>query len=220
MLGSLLDPSEMVLTARVPERDLVLIEPGMPCRLSFPSTPETTDSAPFWGKVVGVDPASDPTTRRGTVEIQTRADLVEHVVGRSPAKGGENGEAEHLFLPAGLFTRGAIEVEELTDALWIDRLHFVWEEGEPVAYVVGSPGGEDHVARRRVLTLLREHGEGFLVGDGLEPGDTLIVHPLDRMHAGALVRPLESPDPSIPDEFDRWQRDRLLQPLAPEEEAE
>jgi len=200
VLGSLLDPSEMVLSARVPERDLLLIEPGMTARLVFPATPETSDGAPFLGEVVGVDPASDPTTRRGTVEIQLRADLVEHVVGSGPDNGGENGETEHVFLPAGLFTRGAIQVEELTGAIWIDRRHLCWEDGEPVAYVAGTLGAEDAVAKRRVLTLLREHGEGFLVGQGLGAGDVLVTHPLDRMGADVPIRELEARgEPAEPD---------------------
>jgi multidrug resistance efflux pump len=190
VLGELVDPTSLVLTARVPERDLLRLVPGQRARLVFPSTPETEDGPVFGARVAAVDAASDPTTRRGLVEIE-----LDRALGSGPgtANGAEGGE-ETLTLPAGLFTHATIEVERLSAALWIDRRHFRWEGAEAVAYVLArsTDGREGSVAERRPLTFVRESGEGFVVRDGLAAGDRLIVHPLDRMDEGVTVRPLET----------------------------
>ncbi len=195
-LGELIDPSDVVLTAHVPERDLLILRVGMPARLTFPSNPETDDGAVYSATVVAVDATSDPRTRRGIVELAL--DDARVLAGPSRSGGtepsdGTNGGVE-AFVPAGLFAAATIEVERIERAKWIDRRHFVWEDGVPVAYVLGSAtsGGESAVAARRPLTLLREHGEGFLVGDGFEFGDRLIVAPLDRVSDGVQVRTLEA----------------------------
>jgi len=192
VLGALLDTSRMVLGARVPERDLLLLEPGMRARLSFPATPETSAGTTFGAKLVAIDAASDPATRRGLVEIEFDADEL-------AAVGPPNGDGVEQFLPAGLFTRAVIEVERIDEALWIDRKSFVWRDGEPVAFVLGGSDGETRTVERRVLRFSREHGEGFVVEAGLEVGDRLVVHPLDRMEDGVEVRVLEvsgGPGPS------------------------
>ena len=98
-----------------------------------------------------------------------------------------------VLLPAGLFAQARIEVARIAGALWIDRRHFTWIDGAPIAYVlaVDPDDPERSTAERRVLVLAREHGEGFLLGGGLAPGERLITHPLDRLAAGTEVRVLE-----------------------------
>ena len=86
-------------------------------------------------------------------------------------------------LPVGLFAAAKILVEERAGALWIDRRHLVWEGAGATCYVLeDTPNGA--VARARPLVLSEEHGEGFLVGQGLVPGDVLITGPLDRVADG------------------------------------
>ena len=83
---------------------------------------------------------------------------------------------------------------------WIARGAFQYEGGEAVAYVLRSAApGEDPVAERRVLSFAREVGEGFLVRSGIEPGDVLVVHPLDRLEDGAALRVLETDDRRVPE---------------------
>ena len=178
-LAELVDPDSLVLAVRVPERDLLLVRAGMPVDLVFPNTPETDPGALLRGLVSAVDVASDPQTRRGLVEIS----LAEPTAEGAP-----------LELPAGLFARAIIEIEQMKDVLWIDRSHFRWEGSEAVAYVIedGPEGPEQRCAKRRVLKLWREHGEGFVVREGLQPGERLVTMPLDRMQDGVTVLLTES----------------------------
>lgn len=178
-LAELVDPSSMVLVVRVPERDLLLVRAGMPVQLVFPNTPETDPGAALKGLVSAVDVASDPLTRRGLVEITLE---------------GRGSEGAPLELPVGLFARAILEIEQMKGVLWIDRSHFRWEGAEAVAYVIedGPEGPEGRVAKRRVLKLWREHGEGFVVKEGLKPGDRLVTMPLDRMLDGVAVQLTES----------------------------
>lgn len=192
MLGELLDTDELVLTLRVPERELLRLQIGMPAEIGFPSDPGLIDLLRVSGAVTGVDPASDPTTRRGTVEIGLAEELapVPGSARGSDAPGSretqETPGTRAKALPVGLFARASIEVERIPDAFWISRNHVFWSEEGPLAYVLALEQGRS-VARARPLRLAREHGEGFLLQAGLQAGDLLITHPLDRMSPGALV---------------------------------
>jgi len=190
VLGELLDTDELVLTARVPERDLLLLRPGMTAAISFPSDPGLVDLLRVSGEVTGIDPASDTATRRGDVEIELSGALVTGTH-RGPGR-GNGGDASPTLLPAGLFARATIEVERIPDALWIARGSVSWADGQPLAYVAVEEGGRT-VAAERELVLARAHGEGFLVQAGLQAGDVLITHPLDRMSPGCPVTTVRSP---------------------------
>ena len=194
-LGELIDPFSLVLSVRVPERDLLLLERGMPAVIGFPSTPETRDELEFTGHVAAVDAASDPLTRRGLVEVELDDRRLPDTAPRSLGEGDLDGRKLRpaVLLPAGLFAQARIEVARIAGALWIDRRHFTWIDGAPIAYVlaVDPDDPERSTAERRVLVLAREHGEGFLLGGGLAPGERLITHPLDRLGAGTEVRVLE-----------------------------
>lgn len=60
------------------------------------------------------------------------------------------------------------------------------EKGDPTAYVVNARG----LAELRVLKTTRALGDKWLVSDGLEPGDRLIVEGLQRVMPDAPVRPV------------------------------
>jgi len=187
VLGELLDMEELVLTVRVPERDLLLLRTGMTAEIGFPSDPGLVDLLRLSGKVTGVDPASDPATRRGTVEIGLAGELAPAT---DPGGGADAPTTPARTLPVGLFARARIEVERISDAIWVSRNHVVWSAGGPTAYVLVEEGGRT-LARERELRLAREHGEGFLLQSGLQAGDLLILHPLDRLSPGTVVQEAE-----------------------------
>jgi hypothetical protein len=159
----------------------------MEATVRFPSTPELADAGRAFGVVRAVGVASDPATRRGTVELE--------VSGVGPGAGTDGGTAADVRpLPVGLFAVATIRVEELPDALWIARRHLAWKDGAPTCYVLEREG-DGEVARPRTLVLAAEHGEGFLVADGLAPGDLLVTGPLDRVAAGTPCTRAKPPGP-------------------------
>jgi RND family efflux transporter MFP subunit len=174
-LGEIVDVSRLLLSARVPERDLFRLRPGLEARIRFPSTPETLERFTATGIVTAIDAVSDVATRRGTVEIELR-----ELQGSGGAK--ETG-AGWERLPVGLFAEARIEVERREGVLWIDRRQIVWEGGEPLAFVLVARDGES-VAEKRRLRFELDHGEGFVVASGLQAGDLIITTPLDRVGDG------------------------------------
>jgi membrane fusion protein (multidrug efflux system) len=68
------------------------------------------------------------------------------------------------------------------------------ERGLPTAMVVDSQGK----AQQRTLKLGRSVGDKWLVLEGLNAGDRLIVEGLQRVRPGAPVRPVPAGSPSRP----------------------
>ena len=59
--------------------------------------------------------------------------------------------------------------------------------GNPVAMVVNA----QNVVEQRALTVLQDYGNDWVVSDGLNPGDKIIVEGLQKVQPGATVSPAE-----------------------------
>ncbi len=59
--------------------------------------------------------------------------------------------------------------------------------GNPMALVVNA----ENVVEQRSLTVLQDQGNAWVVSDGLQPGDKIIVEGLQKVQVGATVAPAE-----------------------------
>jgi len=59
--------------------------------------------------------------------------------------------------------------------------------GRPVAWVVGK----DNLVEERQLTVLQDHGNAWVVSEGLQPGDRIVVAGFQKTAPGATVNPEE-----------------------------
>jgi membrane fusion protein (multidrug efflux system) len=91
---------------------------------------------------------------------------------------------EHL-LP-GMFVRARLDEGSTPNAILVPQLAVTHNtRGEPTAMVVGPDGK----AELRVLKTSRAVGNQWLVSDGLNPGDQLIVDNLQKLQPGMPVKP-------------------------------
>ncbi len=67
--AQLVDPDSVVLSVRVPERELARLAEGQAARISFPGNPESPAAPELEAHVSAVDIASDPSLRRAIVEL-------------------------------------------------------------------------------------------------------------------------------------------------------
>jgi len=169
----LVDLSELQLVARVAEIELAGLAEGRPAVVTTPSQPGRRYEARV--HAVGVD--ADPSARSVAVEVA--------VANPVPV---DNGHPGRPALVAGQFARARIDVGSHDSVLTIERKEIVWRAGRPVAFVLDASDPTAPVARARELELGRAVREGFVVRAGLEPGDTLIQAPLDRMIDGVACR--------------------------------
>ncbi len=93
---------------------------------------------------------------------------------------------EHLLLP-GMFVRAVVE-EGVNDQAILAPQRGISRDpsGNATALVVGA---EDKV-EARVIQVVRTIGDNWLVSEGLNPGDRLIVEGLQRARPGTTVRPV------------------------------
>jgi multidrug efflux system membrane fusion protein len=175
-LGELVDPESLVLAARVSERNLLRIPLGATATLEFPSAGSGAGSA---GRVTAIDAVTETAVRHGRVEIEPTSGF-EAV----PPPGG--GDTSRTWLPAGLFGRARIQLQS-TRSIWIERQFLVWRRDEPFCFVARDGPEGVRVAEERRLGLGAPHGEGFLVESGLDEGDELLIHPLERLSDGAEI---------------------------------
>ena len=82
--------------------------------------------------------------------------------------------------------------------------------GNPTALVVGA----DNVVEQRTLTVLQDRGSDWVVSEGLEPGDRLIVAGLQKVAPGATVTAEEQTEAPAPQEAAAAQ-----DPASPEPQA-
>jgi len=94
---------------------------------------------------------------------------------------------DQLLLP-GMFVRALVE-EGITDrALLVpQRAVLRTPRGEPMAFVVNAQG----VVEQRILRASRTIGTNWLVTDGLNPGDRVVMEGFQRFRAGARVNATE-----------------------------
>jgi len=167
-LGELYDVTHLELVLRVAEEELPGIAVGARAEVRLPSRPDLV----LEGNVAALGAQADERTRTVPVEIDI------------------TGFDEDPLLVAGLFAHASVETDRFEDAIVIDRTHFAWRAGRPVAFVWNA---ERRVAERRELVFDRGVGEGFLVESGLVPGEVIITSPLERLRDGTACRPLEQP---------------------------
>jgi membrane fusion protein (multidrug efflux system) len=90
---------------------------------------------------------------------------------------------DHLLLP-GMYVRAVLEQGSIPDAVLAPQQGVTRDaRGNPIAWVVGA----DNVVEQRTLEVGRAIGDRWLVYDGLEAGDRLIVDGLQRVRPGATV---------------------------------
>jgi membrane fusion protein (multidrug efflux system) len=98
---------------------------------------------------------------------------------------------EHL-LP-GMFVRARLDEGSTPNAILVPQLAVTHNtKGEPTAMVVGPDGK----AELRVLKTSRAVGNQWLVSDGLQPGDQLIVDNLQKLKPGTPVTPVPAKLPA------------------------
>lgn len=91
---------------------------------------------------------------------------------------------EQLLLP-GMFVRGILQEGVREQALLVPQRGVSRNTaGKATALVVG----ENEVVEQRLLTAERTIGDAWLVRDGLQPGDRVIVEGLQRIRPGATVK--------------------------------
>jgi membrane fusion protein (multidrug efflux system) len=116
----------------------------------------------------------DPKT--GTLELQARFPNPQHTV-----------------LP-GQFGRVRVQVEERKEALVIPQRAVQQLQGIQVVYTVGP---DSRVLEQAVKTGTRL-GEGWLIEQGLKPGDRIIVEGQLKVRPGARVKVLPYQPPGMP----------------------
>jgi HlyD family secretion protein len=163
MLGELIETDRLLLVAQIHEDDLERLAIGQPAVVRFPSRTGLSRL----GEVHNISALVDPMTRSLRIEVLVNND-------------GETAESSPR-LPAGLFGQATIATGSLPAAIAIDRRHFVWLDGQPTAFVKGTLESGQVVAMPRTLVLGEAVGETFVVSAGLEPADTLLISPLDRL---------------------------------------
>lgn len=92
------------------------------------------------------------------------------------------------FLLPGMYVLAEIPTEQLQDAILAPQEGVTRDRrGRPVAMVVNS----ENVVEERLLDILQDRGNTWVVSEGLEEGDRLIVAGFQRIAAGATVTPEE-----------------------------
>lgn len=135
-------------------------------RLVFEDGTQYSEPGTLQFSEVSVDPGTDSVTLRA-VFPNPRRELLPGMFVRAIVKEGTNEQA--ILAPQKGVTRNV--------------------RGEPTAFVVG----EGNKVELRVLKTDRAIGDKWLVTDGLNAGDRIIVEGLQKIAPGAVVRPVEMP---------------------------
>jgi membrane fusion protein (multidrug efflux system) len=87
----------------------------------------------------------------------------------------------------GMFVRARIEEGTKPDAILVEQRAVTRDQnGRPLVMVVDRAGKVE----RRMITTDRALGSSWLVTDGLEPGELVVVEGLQKVRPGALVKPV------------------------------
>lgn len=99
---------------------------------------------------------------------------------------------DRLLLP-GMYVLAQIPQARLEDVILAPQEGVTRDRrGRPTAYVVNA----DNVVEERMLDILQDHGNTWVVREGLAPGDRLIVSGIQFIAPGATVTPEERQDPA------------------------
>lgn len=165
VLFRLADVTTVKVLIRIPADDVGSLHPGVEASISVKAHPE-----PIKGRVEHIGPRADTETRTFPVEI-----LVDN-------------RGENRLLP-GMFARASIPVRSYPNAILIPRASVLTENGETAVYVVDA---EQATAHRRPLTIARTFGSRYLITQGLEPGDLLVIAGHRLLQDGAPIRVVET----------------------------
>lgn len=95
---------------------------------------------------------------------------------------------DDLLLP-GMYALAIIPQSEMKDAVLAPQQSVTRDRrGRPLALVVN----DQNVVEERLLDIVQDHGNSWVIRDGLKPGDRVIVEGLQRAAAGATVAPEEA----------------------------
>jgi membrane fusion protein (multidrug efflux system) len=121
----------------------------------------------------------------GTGRIDVSANRVDAQTGTIQARAIFSNQDGATLLP-GQFVRIIVTGVTLPNAIVIPKVSVGQGPQGPFVYVVG----QDNKAQARPLRLGREVDDGWIVEDGLSPGDTIIIDGLMRVRPGAPVVPV------------------------------
>jgi RND family efflux transporter MFP subunit len=145
---------------------------------SLPETPVTL-TAELGGREISWD--ARLVRVEGDIDLRTR---MLNVVARVEDPFGR-GDARAEALPAGLFVRAVIQGRQL-EQVYVLPLMALRDDDR--VFVVDAEGR----LRVRPVQVLRRSQDSVVIGEGLDPGERLIVSPLHAYTDGMLVRPFES----------------------------
>jgi len=121
---------------------------------------------PSKGKFVFIDRAVDPKT--GTLRVRAEFE--------NPGK----------VLRPGMFGRIRVDLGVRADSILAPERAVVELQGKSFVWIVDS----DNKALQRAVKLGEQIGGNFVVLEGLKPGDSVVVEGLQKVHEGALVKPM------------------------------
>jgi RND family efflux transporter MFP subunit len=175
----------------IPDRQLAALDLsllgdlGVPGDDDRPEGPAVTLTAQFAGGEYRWTGA----IHRTEGEIDPRSRMV-HVVARveSPYETGAGGQRPPLAV--GLFVRAEIEGREVDGAVVLPAaaLHSLSGPGQGEVWMVDAEGK----LRPRAVEVLSTSREDVVIGAGLEPGERVVVSPLDTAFDGMAVRTAEA----------------------------
>lgn len=147
----------------LPEKDLSRLRVGQKIRIRSEVLADTDEVA---GRLERISPVVDPLT--GTVKVTVAVDP---------------GQA---LLRPGMFVNVDIVVDTHEDARMVPKRALVYDEGEPLAFVV-----KDSIVARTPLELGFADRDLVEVTSGLEPGDQVVVVGQGLLRNGSEVRIVE-----------------------------
>jgi membrane fusion protein (multidrug efflux system) len=101
---------------------------------------------------------------------------------------------DRVLLP-GMFVRASIEEGVNQNALLVPQIGVTHDQkGQPTALVVDP----DNKVVLRQLVASRTYGQSWVVDDGLNPGDRVIVQGTEKVRPGASVKPVPAQLPPAP----------------------
>lgn len=165
-LMTVMNISQIIVRAHVPESQAVLLKIGDPAEISVPG-----ESGPIQGKVTVVSPALDPNDT--TVQIWVRT------------------SNPHNRLKPGMSVKLIITAKEVPDALIIPRSALLTEANQSTSVMVVGSDGRAH--RTKVQTGI-ERGEEVQIIEGLKKGELVVSRGAYGLPDGTKVK-YETPRP-------------------------
>lgn len=170
-LVEMADPASLEIVLDVPSEDAVALQPGQPATLHGWGGPELLKA-----RVRRIEPRA--TTKLSALGVEEqRVDVRLDLLAGPPAALGDGYRVEARVV----VDRRADVVVAPTAALWRDGAGWA-------VYVV-----RDGRAARQAVVVGPRDAERFVVQQGLQPGDQVILHPPEKVRAGARVEAMEPP---------------------------